>query len=107
MRDDTNTVCFVAYLDNSAAGVVVCSRYDNAVPVCYETRHLYVEPRFRGHKIAQVLIKACLDWAGDDDAEATIVTRDLPRAYYRALGFEPTHQICTASLKTVRERLGG
>jgi GNAT superfamily N-acetyltransferase len=101
--DDTRML-FVACRGHHTAGVVVGSW--NGYEGHYEVRSLYVEPAYRGSNCAQLLLQALLDWAGEEDAPVLIATTGEPRPFYRALGFEPTHIISRASLKTLRERLG-
>lgn len=76
----------------------------------YEVRNLYVDHPHRGGLAAHQLLRALLAWAckrdAGDDAPVYISTIGEPRPFYRALGFEPTHIISRASLKTLRERIG-
>lgn len=103
--DAIHGAVFVACANKHVVGVVV--GLIDQFGAHYEVRNLYVDEQYRGSNCAQLLLAALLDWAGDKDAPVYIATTGPPRAFYRKLGFEPTHIVSRASLKTLRERIGG
>lgn len=99
--------CFLAYLYGVPAGIITAQWVTNTDAPCYSVQHLFVHREFRGSKVAQKLLGALADWAGEKDAPVYITTEGGPRPFYKSLGFEPTHQVSVSSLREIRERLGG
>ena len=108
LRDIRDGAVFVAYDEcDVLAGVIVAEWNTEGVVPFYEVKNLWVEPADRGNGVAKLLMKALIDWSGEEDAPVYICTFGEPRGAYKRMGFEVSHVVSRASLKELRKRVGG
>ena len=102
MTDDSNSICFIKYIDNKPVGFANASlRHDyvegtETSPVGY-LEGIYVEEEYRKKNIARELVKACENWAKDlgckEFASDCELGNDISLAFHLALGFEEANRI--------------
>jgi GNAT superfamily N-acetyltransferase len=88
-RDPQCEAAWIAEVDGERAGCVFCVRRDERTA---QLRILLVEPRARGRKLGQRLVRTCLDFARGAGYEKMMLWTNHPlaaaRRIYLAEGFE-------------------
>ena len=102
MVDDSNSVCFIKYIDDNPIGFANANlRYDyvegtETSPVGY-LEGIYVKEEYRKHNFARELVKACENWAKDmgckEFASDCELTNLESLAFHLAIGFSEANRI--------------
>lgn len=102
MTDDSNSICFIKYIDDKPVGFANASlRHDyvegtETSPVGY-LEGIYVKEEYRKHNFAKELVKACENWARNlgckEFASDCELGNDTSIAFHLAIEFEEANRI--------------
>ena len=102
MTDDSNSICFIKYIDDKPVGFANASlRHDyvegtETSPVGY-LEGIYVKEEYRKHNFAKELVKACENWAKNlgckEFASDCELGNDTSLAFHLDIGFEEANRI--------------
>ena len=102
MVDNSNSVCFIKYIDDKPIGFANASLRNDYVegtetsPVGY-LEGIYVEKEYRKHNFARELVKTCENWAKDlgckEFASDCELENDASLAFHLAIGFIEANRI--------------
>ena len=102
MTDDSNSICFIKYIDDKPVGFANASlRHDyvegtETSPVGY-LEGIYVEEEYRKQNIARELVKTCESWAKDMGCKEFASDCELTNldslAFHLAIGFSEVNRI--------------